>query len=156
MLGELVLRRCTVIGEREVGVLASVGVKRIRGYKVKTIYVGSIGGIMSIKRGEADIAGIHLVDSETMEYNIPFLKKYGVDNACLIKGYMREQGIIVPKGNPHGMKDVRDIIEKNLRIVNRGWKAVSAFIIICSAHVHWFVLQLKLMSIQSMIVLMMR
>jgi molybdate-binding protein len=47
----------------------------MRGYKVKTIYVGSIGGIMSIKRGEADIAGIHLVDSETMEYNIPFLKK---------------------------------------------------------------------------------
>jgi hypothetical protein len=37
-----------------------------------------------------------------------------------------------------------------------GWKAVSAFIIICSAHVHWFVLQLKLISIQSIIVLMMR
>jgi len=37
-----------------------------------------------------------------------------------------------------------------------GWKAVSAFIIICSAHVHWFVLQLKLISIQSIVVLMMR
>jgi hypothetical protein len=38
----------------------------------------------------------------------------------------------------------------------RGWKAVSAFIIICSAHVHWFVLQPKLISIQSIVVLMMR
>jgi hypothetical protein len=37
-----------------------------------------------------------------------------------------------------------------------GWKAVSAFIIICSAHVHWFVLQLKLMGIQFIIVFMMR
>jgi putative molybdopterin biosynthesis protein len=43
-----------------------------------------------------------------------------VENAYLVKGYMREQGIIVPKGNPHGIKNVRDIIEKNLRIVNRG------------------------------------
>jgi len=40
--------------------------------------------------------------------------------------------------------------------IEGGWKAVSAFIIICSAHVHWFVLQLKLISIQSIIVLMMR
>jgi ABC-type dipeptide/oligopeptide/nickel transport system permease subunit len=38
----------------------------------------------------------------------------------------------------------------------RGWKAVSAFIIICSTHVHWFVLQPKLISIQSIIVLTMR
>lgn len=43
-----------------------------------------------------------------------------MENAYLVKGYMREQGIIVPKGNPHGIKNVRDIIEKNLRIVNRG------------------------------------
>jgi putative molybdopterin biosynthesis protein len=107
-----------IVGSHDLGLDRLIPL--MRGYKVKTIYVGSIGGIMSVKRGEADIAGIHLVDSETMEYNIPFLKKYGVDNAYLIKGYMREQGIIVPKGNPHGIKDVRDIIEKNLRIVNRG------------------------------------
>lgn len=107
-----------IVGSHDLGLDRLIPL--MRAYKVKTIYVGSIGGIASIKKAEADVAGIHLVDSETMEYNIPFLKKYGVNNAYLIKGYMREQGLIVPKGNPHDIRDVRDIIRKNLRIVNRG------------------------------------
>ncbi|MCS3921891.1 putative molybdopterin biosynthesis protein [Methanococcus voltae PS] len=62
----------------------------------KTINVGSLGGISSIKREEADIAGIHLLGNDG-EYNIPFLKRYGVKNASLVRGYLREQGFIFKK-----------------------------------------------------------
>jgi len=93
---------------------------KLRGkYTVRQLNVGSLGGLLAVKRGEADIAGIHLLDPETKQYNIPFLRKYGVKNAVLIKGYYREQGLIVPKGNPLGIESFEDIIDKNVRFINR-------------------------------------
>lgn len=86
----------------------------------KVISVGSLGGVRSVARGEADVAGIHLVDEKTMEYNTPFLRSYGVRNAVLVRGYMREQGIMVPRGNPMGIRGVEEIVNRGLRIVNRG------------------------------------
>lgn len=86
----------------------------------KVISVGSLGGIRSVARGEADVAGIHLADEKTMEYNTPFLRTYGVRNAVLVRGYMREQGIMVPRGNPVGIRGVEDLVDRGLRIVNRG------------------------------------
>ena len=89
------------------------------GVRVKAINTGSLGGVLSISKGEADVAGIHIIDEHTMSYNIPFLERYGVRNAVLYRGYMREQGLILPKGNPHGVRSVEDIVERGLRIVNR-------------------------------------
>jgi hypothetical protein len=63
--------------------------------------------------------------------------------------YMSVQSAMGSYGMPGAMHGMGDMM-------GWGWKAVSAFIIICGAHVHWFVLQLKLISIQSIIVLMMR
>ena len=88
-------------------------------YNVKIINVGSMGGLLAIKRGEADIAGIHLYDPKTGTYNIPYLRKYNVKNAVLVKGYLREQGIIVAKGNPYNIKCFEDIIDKKVRFINR-------------------------------------
>jgi len=89
------------------------------GLNVKIINVGSLEGLKSVIRGEADIAGIHLVDEETGEYNIPYLKRYNVRNAVLIRGYMREQGLIVAKGNPNNVRGLEDVVDKGLTIVNR-------------------------------------
>ena len=89
------------------------------GLNVKIINVGSLEGLKSVIRGEADIAGIHLVDEETGEYNIPYLKRYNVRNAVLIRGYMREQGLIVAKGNPNNVRGFEDVVDKGLTIVNR-------------------------------------
>ncbi len=91
---------------------------RISKLKAKTINVGSMGGLIAIKRGEADIAGTHLLD-ESGEYNIPFIKKLGLKNAVLIKGYLREQGLIVKKGNPKKIKWFEDLLREDVRIVNR-------------------------------------
>ena len=93
--------------------------KLMEKYDVKIINVGSMGGLLAIKRGEADIAGIHLYDPKTGTYNIPYLRKYNVKNAVLVKGYLREQGIIVAKGNPYNIKCFEDIIDKKVRFINR-------------------------------------
>jgi hypothetical protein len=63
--------------------------------------------------------------------------------------------IAIAVDNKDWTSHISNIADQGCLIIG-GWKAVSAFIIICSAHVHWFVLQLKLISIQSIIVLMMR
>ena len=88
-------------------------------FSVRMLNIGSLGGLLAIKRGEADMAGLHLLDPETAQYNIPFIRKYNVKNAVLVKGYFREQGIIIPKGNPHEIRDFEDIIDKNVRFINR-------------------------------------
>lgn len=86
----------------------------------KVINVGSSGGLAAVRRGEADIAGVHLLDEETAEYNIPFLKRYGVDEkAVLVRGYNRQQGLIVAKGNPKGITTLQDITRSDVSFINR-------------------------------------
>ena len=82
-------------------------------YTMRTINTGSTGGVMAIKHNHADIAGIHLLD-ENGNYNISYLKKYNIKNAALIKGYLREQGIIARDKN---ITVVEDLIGKT--IINR-------------------------------------
>lgn len=84
----------------------------------KVINVGSTGGILAVKRGEADIAGTHLLD-ETGLYNEGIVKKLGVKNAVLVKGYLREQGFIVAKGNPKRIMGFEDLLRDDVRLINR-------------------------------------
>ncbi len=107
-----------IIGSHDIGldVLISMMPKDIT---VKCINVGSLNGILAVKRGEADIAGTHLVDEETGEYNVPYVKRYDIRNAVLVRGYMREQGIIVRKGNPKRITSIEDFLREDVRIVNR-------------------------------------
>ncbi len=97
--------------------------------RAKVINVGSLEGLRAAARGDADIAGIHLVDESSGEYNVPFVKSIGQGSVALIAGYMREQGIIVPRGNPKGIKSIDDIIEGGLTIVNRNRGAGTRFLL---------------------------
>ncbi len=108
-----------IIGSHCTGVdlLLSLMRKRIS-FMSKVINVGSTGGILAIRRGEADIAGTHLLD-ESGVYNIPVIKRYGVENAVLVKGYLREQGLIVAKGNPKGISSFEDLLRDDVTFVNR-------------------------------------
>ena len=73
-------------------------------------HVGSMAGLMALKRGECHIAPIHLLDEETGVYNISWLKNTFPDGSIsLIKGVGRIQGLIIPKGNPRGIKSVADL-----------------------------------------------
>lgn len=87
---------------------------------LSSAHVGSMGGIMALKTGEAHMAPIHLLDMEGGDYNISYLKRYlSNGDMALIKGVNRIQGLMVPKGNPHDIKCLQDIVINNLRFINR-------------------------------------
>jgi len=86
----------------------------------KIINTGSIGGLQAVKREEADVAGVHLLDESTGEYNLPFLDQYGMaETATLIRGYNREQGLIVPKGNQKQIRSFEDLLRNDISFINR-------------------------------------
>ena len=83
-------------------------------------HVGSMGGIMAIRRGEAHVAGCHLLNTESGEYNVSFIKKYFPKGGVrLIRCVGRQQGLMVAKGNPLGIEKFSDIAKVGLRYVNR-------------------------------------
>jgi len=78
------------IGSHCVGFDLLLGLLSDRGYRTKMVPVGSTGGLTAVARGEADVAGIHLMDEETGEYNVPFLPP----GVRLLSGYRRRQGVV--------------------------------------------------------------
>jgi len=87
---------------------------------MSSAHVGSLGGLMALRRGEAHMAGIHLLDEETGEYNVPYLKRLlGNRPVILVNLVLREQGLLVPKGNPAGITGIQDLARKGLRFINR-------------------------------------
>jgi putative molybdopterin biosynthesis protein len=84
-----------IIGSHCVGLDYLVGVLQRRGVRAKSMYVGSMGGLAAAKRGECDIAGIHLMDPGTGEYNRHLL----TPSLSLVTGYGRMQGIVHRRGD---------------------------------------------------------
>ena len=83
-------------------------------------HVGSMGGIMAIRRGEAHAAGCHLLNTETGAYNVSFIKKYFPKGGVkLVRCVGRQQGLMVAAGNPLGIEKFADIARDGLRYVNR-------------------------------------
>ena len=83
-------------------------------------HVGSMGGIMAIRRGEAHAGGCHLLDTETGVYNLSFLKKYFPNGGTrLVRCVGRQQGLMLAKGNPLDIKEFADIAKNGVRYVNR-------------------------------------
>lgn len=83
-------------------------------------HVGSMGGVMAIKRGEAHIAPIHLLDTNTGEYNVSYIQKYFKnEKMALIKGVKRLQGFMVQKGNPKNINGFSDLSRKDVCYINR-------------------------------------
>ncbi|MGC9210310.1 MAG: molybdopterin biosynthesis protein [Acidilobus sp.] len=86
----------------------------------RVISVGSMGGWLAIKRGDADIAGTHLLDEKTLQYNVHVPKIMGLeDKVYIVRGYARRIGFLVRKGNPKGIKGFEDLLRSDVVIVNR-------------------------------------
>ena len=87
---------------------------------IASAHVGSLAGILSLRKGEAHFAGIHLLDPETGEYNHSYLQRFlpGREIALLNLVY-RNQVLIVPKGNPLNIKTLEDLIKPGIRFINR-------------------------------------
>ncbi len=108
-----------IIGSHCVGVDVILKILRTRmSVMAKVINVGSTSGLIAIKRGEADLAGTHLLD-ESGEYNLPIIRKLGISGVYVVKGYVREQGLVVRKGNPKDIKGFEDLLREDVTFINR-------------------------------------
>ncbi len=88
--------------------------------RISSAHVGSMGGIMAVRRNEAHMAGCHLLDETSGEYNIPFIKRLLPQTPLqLVNLCYREQGLIVAKGNPKGITGFQDLVEQGLIFINR-------------------------------------
>ena len=96
LIGRAHLADLVIIGSHCVGLDVLIGRLQSEGISVKALNVGSTGGLAAAKRGECDIAAIHLMDPETGEYNRPFMTQ----TLYLIPGYRRLQGIVYRTGDP--------------------------------------------------------
>lgn len=87
---------------------------------ISSSHVGSMGGIMAVRRGEAHCAGIHLLDSASGEYNRSYVKRYFPQGGVkLVECVGRRQGLMIAPGDPLGIKDFKGIAQPGLRYVNR-------------------------------------
>lgn len=89
-------------------------------FKFGIVNTGSLGGLLSFLRGETFFTSIHLFDKETGTYNESYIKKYLKDKKILrILFALRNQGLIVKKGNPKGIYSVNDLLREDVVFVNR-------------------------------------
>lgn len=86
--------------------------------RLVSVNVGSIGGLVALRRGEAHVAGCHLFDPESASYNAPYLERYLRDEPVALATFaQREQGLILPAGNPLDIKGIADL--RRARYINR-------------------------------------
>jgi putative molybdopterin biosynthesis protein len=83
-------------------------------------HVGSMGGITALADGQAHLAGIHLFDDVSGEYNIPFVKEYLKDQqVVLVNLAYRTQGWMTAPGNPYRIREVTDLTRDGITFINR-------------------------------------
>ncbi|AHV95911.1 helix-turn-helix transcriptional regulator [Paenibacillus sabinae] len=83
-------------------------------------YAGSLDSLISMYRGESDIVSTHLLDGDSGEYNIPYIRKLLVGSSFIVVRLLgRAAGLYVQKGNPKGLQSWKDLGQPGLRLVNR-------------------------------------
>lgn len=91
-----------------------------RDRRLTSANVGSLGGLVALKRGEAHLGGSHLLDPESGEYNLSYIRQYLPGMAMRVIALVgRDQGLIVAKGNPKGIQTIQDLVRPEVTFVNR-------------------------------------
>jgi putative molybdopterin biosynthesis protein len=103
-----------------IGVLDDQLRAQFPGLKISASNIGSLGGLVALKRDEAHIIGTHLLDPMTGKYNLPDLKRQQLLAKVVVMNLVvREQGLIVLKGNPKKIKSLKDLARADVMFVNR-------------------------------------
>jgi putative molybdopterin biosynthesis protein len=95
---------------------------RVRSFRfgLSSSNVGSLGGLIALRNGNCHAAGSHLLDTETGSYNISYVKRYLPDlRVKLVNLVYRQQGLIVPRGNPKGITGIEDLARGDVSFINR-------------------------------------
>ena len=83
-------------------------------------HVGSMGGLMALKRGLCHLAGSHLLDIEDGSYNVSYIKKLLPDlGVTLVHLVERDQGLMIQRGNPKNIQSIADLTREDIRFMNR-------------------------------------
>ncbi len=93
--------------------------KRNTNFRIGVINTGSFGGLLALERGECSISSVHLFDDMTGTYNKPFLEKYVSKDIIVVKFSLRDQGLILKRGNPKNILSISDLIRNGIKFVNR-------------------------------------
>ena len=111
---------CTGSHDLSLDILAELLQEHSSRRPLSSAHVGSLGGIMALRRGEAHLAGCHLMDEDTGIYNMPIIKKLLPEaEVALVRLVDREQGLIVKKGNPKNIGGIADLGREDVDFINR-------------------------------------
>lgn len=90
------------------------------GRRLVSNQVGSLGGLLALSRNQAHLAGTHLLDPKSGEYNLPYIREYLPKRALTVLTLVgRQQGLIVQMGNPLKLKSLNDLQREGLKFINR-------------------------------------
>jgi putative molybdopterin biosynthesis protein len=90
------------------------------GVQLVSSHVGSMGGLMAIRRGVCHLAGTHLLDTGDGSYNVSYVRRHlAGQDVRLVHLVMRDQGLIVRRGNPLSISGIADLTRPEVRFVNR-------------------------------------
>ncbi|UCE19156.1 MAG: helix-turn-helix domain-containing protein [Gemmatimonadota bacterium] len=112
----------TIMGSHDlaIDILESEVIEHFPQLVVLSAHVGSVKGLVHLQRGSSHMAGIHLLDPETKEYNLPFVPKYLPKAETVVVHFLdREQGFMVQPGNPLKVKAFEDLTRPDVRFINR-------------------------------------
>lgn len=88
--------------------------------RFEVVPAASMVGLNALREREADLAGVHLLDLETGEYNTPYVKHLLPEDAMvLVTLATREQGLLLAPGNPLNIRGLRDLARRRVRLINR-------------------------------------
>lgn len=100
--------------------LAARVAELVPGTRFDITFAGSLGGLMSLAAGDAELAGCHLWDAETDTYNVPFVKRLLPGRSVtLLTLAHRHLGFLVRPGNPLHIQDLADLVRPGVRFINR-------------------------------------
>ncbi len=89
-------------------------------YSLSSSHVGSMGGLAAVRKNLCHIAGTHLLDTTDGSYNISYIRKYLPETPVhLVHLVRREQGLIIPPGNPKQIKGIQDLTREDIVFINR-------------------------------------
>lgn len=117
-----ILNTLVIIGSHDITIdIISDEIRRTgHAIRISSGNVGSLGGLMALRKGTCHMAGSHLLDTETGEYNISYVRRYlkGI-RVTLVHLVMREQGLILAPGNPKDIKGLEDLAREEVCFINR-------------------------------------
>jgi molybdate-binding protein/DNA-binding transcriptional regulator YhcF (GntR family) len=111
-----------IVGSHDVAlnILLDLVRQRVEGFRAEVTHAGSLGGLIALQEERADLAGTHLLDEETGEYNFPYVKRVlpGRELAIVNLSY-RIQGLMFARGNPRRITGLADLRRQDVTFVNR-------------------------------------